>query len=233
MLLNRRVSIYKPLLPYNAGQIQTLLNSLHIYKDTLEYIYFPSVLQLSLNQTMAYFFPLCMLKLELLALATKSCNFYSCQKRFSSCITDQVCCSYGKSLIRKLYYWQKVKSTLPRVCKEESHRKRAVKRQRVLLSASQFRNSQKLPRCQPISSHSYEEQAQHLLFLIIPLVARAVSKVQGLHRVVSAGVVNVSFKKGAQSPISLNGVEKSTAETLFLRNPDLCHPRDFWEQDIL
>lgn len=171
-----------------------------------------------------------MLKLELLALATKSCNFCSCQKRLSSYITDQVCCSYGKSLIRELYYWQKVKSTLPRVCKEKSHGKWVVKRQQVLLSASQFRNSQKLSRCHHTPMRNKPSTYCSSLF---PLWLERLAKVQGLYGVVSAGVVNVSFKKSAQSPISLNRVERSTAEISLLRNPDLCHPRDFWEQDIL
>lgn len=48
-----------------------------------------------------------------------------------------------------------------------------------LLSASWLRDSWKLPRCQPISPHLYEEQAQHLLFLIVPVVAGVISKSPG------------------------------------------------------
>lgn len=135
-----------------------------------------------------------MLKLELLALATKSCNFYPCQKCLSSCIIDQVCCSHGKSLIRKLHHWQKVKRSLLRVCKEESQERSGedtVVKKWVLLSASQFRNSWKLPRCQPLSSHSYREQASYCS-LLLPLPLEQLAEVRGLYKEVSAGGVQVS-----------------------------------------
>lgn len=167
-----------------------------------------------------------MLKLELLALATKSCNFY-------------VAPFFSYHWPSLLQLWQKLdQKAAPPAESEENPSgslQRTVTESRwwVLLSASWFRNSWKLPRCQPISSHLYEEQAQHLLFLVIPAVARELSKSPGSLGVVSAGVVNPSCKTSAQSCISLNRVETSTAETSLLRNPDLCHPRDFREQGIL
>lgn len=136
-----------------------------------------------------------MLKLELLALATKSCNFYPCQKCLSSCIIDQVCCSHGKSLIRNLHHWQKVKRSLLRVCKEESQEgsgEDTVVKKWVLLSASPFRNSWKLPRCH-LSHHTHMRNTPSTYCsLLLPSPLEQLAKVRGFYGEVSAGGVQVS-----------------------------------------
>lgn len=180
-----------------------------------------------------------MLKLELLALATKSCNFYPCQKYLSSCIIDQVCCSHGKSLIRKLHHWQKVKRSLLRVCKEESQERSGedtVVKKWVLLSASQFRNSWKLPRCQPLSSHSYRNKP-----LTVPYYSpRHWSSSQKSGAFIRKFLlVACKFQKMCskshfpEQSRKINSRDSTSQKPQDSKNlQKFCHARDFWEQDI-
>lgn len=130
----------------------------------LECTYFPLVLQLSLNQTMAYFS------------LTACWNCLPWQQNppipshaKSIFMYHYICHSYVTAWPESCITGRK-QSVLLGVCKGKLWK--VSGEEKDFISASYFKNSRKPPRCQPIPPCFYEEQDKHLqsrviLFLVV------------------------------------------------------------------